>query len=151
MSNQLTPHFSQAELTVTGTGIDNTPDAPHLEALTHLAESLEALRTSVFGGQAVLIDSAYRSPAVNAAVGGVPNSAHEQGHAADIRCPSFGTPYECAQAIQKWADANNVAFDQCIFEENAWVHWSPQNTEFGQRRQYLTFDGTTYTDGIHPI
>jgi len=149
--SQLTPNFSEAEMTTTSTGLDNTPDEAHLAALTHTAEFLELLRARPLGGNAITINSAFRSPAVNAAVGGVPNSAHQQGHAADITCPGFGDPYAVATAIQQWLTDTHTAFDQLIFEENVWVHVSPQNSDYGQRGEYLTFDGSTYTDGIHPL
>src|ERR1700761_2786894 len=120
MSDQLTPHFSLAELTTTSTGLDNTPPpgSPALAALQHLAEFLERVRAEVCHNTPLHIDSAYRSPAVNAAVGGVPNSAHEQGHAADTipdASAGFGSIYDYAVAIKDWATKNAVAFDQIIF------------------------------------
>ncbi|HEX3468656.1 MAG TPA: GH25 family lysozyme [Candidatus Elarobacter sp.] len=150
-AGQLTPHFSLAELTTTSTGLNNTPPPSVIPALQHLAEFLELVRHEVCHDQAITIDSAYRSPAVNAAVGGVPNSAHAQGHAADTTTTAFGTIIEYAQAIKTWIDHANIAFDQIIFERNVWVHISPQHDDFGQRRQFLTFDGSSYTDGIHPL
>ena len=148
---QLSTNFSLAELTHTGTGLDNTPDSQHLAALKNLAAALERVRAEPLQGNPVSVNSAYRSAAVNAAVGGVPNSAHEQAHAADITCASFGSPYEVALAIKGWLEQNDIAFDQLIFERNIWVHYSPQNSQYGQRGEFLTFDGSVYTDGIHPI
>ena len=150
---QLTPHFSLEELTVhpSTPGLSNMPDAAHLATLTNLAQFLERVRAEALGGNTIAVNSAYRSPAVNAAVGGVPNSAHQQGNAADITCAAFGNPLAVAQAIQRWITQKNVAFDQLIFEMNVWVHVSPKNDHSGQRKQFLTFDGTTYTNGIHPI
>jgi hypothetical protein len=148
---QLTPHFTLAELIVTDTGLDNTPPPDVIPVLQHLAEFLERVRDEALGGEPVTVDSAYRSPAVNAAVGGVPNSAHQQGHAADIICPAFGPSYEVAIAVQGWVEKNNIAFDQIIHERGVWVHISPQNSEFGQRGQFLTLtDDGDYIDGIQP-
>ena len=148
---QLTPHFSLEELTVTTSSFDNTPTAQAQAALQHLAEFLEEVRHAVCGDQPITVNSAYRSPAVNAAVGGVTNSAHVQGHAADTTCAAFSTVYDYAVAIQTWVTNNAIAFDQIIFEENIWVHISPQNTDFGQRGEFLTFDGSAYTSGIHTL
>jgi hypothetical protein len=72
---QLTEHFSLAELTTTSTGLDNTPDADQEARLQTLAEFMEKVR-AILGNNAVTVDSAFRSEAVNAAVGGVSNSAH---------------------------------------------------------------------------
>jgi len=148
---QLTPHFSLAELTTTSTGLDNTPAPSFLPALQHLAEFLERVRHEVCRDQPIAIDSAFRSPEVNRAVGGVSDSAHAQGHAADTTTGAFASILDYAQAIKAWADRENVAFDQIIFERNVWVHISPQHSTFGQRRQFLTFDGNSYTDGIHSL
>jgi zinc D-Ala-D-Ala carboxypeptidase len=150
---QLTPNFSLEELTVhpSTPSLNNMPDAAHLATLTALAQFLERIRAEALGGNGVTVNSAYRSPAVNKAVGGVPNSAHQQGNAADITCAGFGTPLAVAQAIQRWLTQNNIPFDQLIFEMSAWVHVSPKHDKLGQRRQVRTFDGTTYTDGIHPL
>lgn len=79
---QLTPNFTLAELTVTSTGLDNTPSAEHLKNLQRLALRLQLIRDAL--GRPIRVTSAYRSPAVNRAVGGVANSAHALGHAADI-------------------------------------------------------------------
>ncbi|HEY4439496.1 MAG TPA: D-Ala-D-Ala carboxypeptidase family metallohydrolase [Candidatus Elarobacter sp.] len=150
---QLTPHFSLEELTVhpSTPNLSNLPDPPHLAALKNLAEFLERARAEALGGNAITINSAYRSPAVNKAVGGVPNSAHQQGHAADITCAGFGSPLRVAQALQQWLTQKKIPFDQIIFEMDAWVHVALKNDQRGQRRAFLTFDGSSYTDGIHPL
>lgn len=116
-----------------------------------ISPNSSSARAEALGGNAITVNSAYRSPAVNAAVGGVPNSAHQQGNAADITCAGFGAPLAVALAIQRWLTQNKIPFDQLIFEVNSWVHVSPKNDQLGQRRKFLTFDGTAYTDGIHPI
>lgn len=59
------------------------PHCGRCEVTQALLDALEAFRAAV--GQPVLIDSAYRCPEHNAAVGGVPNSQHVLGEAADVR------------------------------------------------------------------
>lgn len=143
---QLSPHFTLAELTVTGTGIDNemTPEMRQQGRLTTLAAFLEKVRAAL-GGNPVLVDSAYRNPEVNAAVGGVTDSAHMEGFAADIRCPGFGSPLMVAERLAAAGRSGAIAFDQLILEPT-WVHISRDPR---LRGELLTFDGSDYTDGIH--
>ena len=54
---------------------------------------------TILGNNAITINSAFRSHAVNVVVGGVDNSAHTLCYAVDIVCPAFGTPYQMARAI----------------------------------------------------
>lgn len=53
-----------------------------------LLEVLDSIRDSI--GEPIIITSGYRCPSHNAAVGGVSNSLHVAGCAADIICPSVG-------------------------------------------------------------
>ena len=83
MSTKLTPHFSLEELTTTKTGISNIPHENDINQLRILCRDiLEPLRDKI--GKPIIIDSAFRSAAVNRAVGGVSNSQHLLGQAADI-------------------------------------------------------------------
>jgi zinc D-Ala-D-Ala carboxypeptidase len=79
------------------------------------------------------ITSGYRNPKVNKAVGGVPNSAHALGHAADFHVHGL-TDLEVAKKIRD----SKLKFDQLIFEKNRCVHFSvdPQ-----MRRQVLRQPG----------
>src|SRR5438552_3183529 len=83
---KLSEHFSLEEFTLSSKalsmGIENTPTPEHLKNLRHLAERMEAVR-ALFD-KPIEITSGYRNPIVNAAVGGVPKSAHALGHAADF-------------------------------------------------------------------
>jgi zinc D-Ala-D-Ala carboxypeptidase len=141
----LSPHFTLEEVTVTGTGIDNTPPKAMLPTLKRLAEKMEEVRT-LLGGKAISINSAFRNKAVNEAVGGVPNSAHALGFAVDFTCASFGTPFEICKKIA----ASKLQFDQLIHERRDWVHLSFDPNR--NRRQLLTLPvtGSTYQDGILP-
>jgi hypothetical protein len=118
---QLSEHFSLDEFTRSSTamrlGLDNTPGIVQLANLRRLAVAMEQVR-QILGGRFVHVDSAYRSVAVNKAVGGQEDSAHVEGLACDFVCPEFGTPEQIALAIQK---AGTVIFDQLILEYG-WVH-----------------------------
>lgn len=87
----------------------NLPSDVELENLRHLCESvLEPFRRRYVR---LIILSGYRSPAVNALVGGVPNSQHQRGEAADIFIGSL-------EKGRKYADfiIRNTDFDQLIRE-----------------------------------
>lgn len=80
----LSPHFTLAELTGTGTGLPNTPGSNHIDNLRLLAGLvLEPLR--VLRGGPLKVTSGYRSPEVNAAIKGSRTSDHMAGEAADLR------------------------------------------------------------------
>lgn len=117
----LTEHFSLEEFTLSSTAlaleIENKPTPEHLENLKDLANRMEAVR-ALFG-RVIEITSAYRNPEVNAAVGGVPNSAHAVGHAADFHVHGL-TDLAAAKTIRD----SGLKFDQLILEKNRCVHIS---------------------------
>ena len=85
---KLSEHFTYDEMVASATakrlGLCNAPDAKSLDNLKRLCEDvLEPLRMK--WGRPVIVNSAYRSQAVNKAVGGAKNSDHRFGAAADIR------------------------------------------------------------------
>lgn len=136
---QLSPHFSLAELTVTShANLGNVPAGPIVTNLTHTAAGLETVRTLL--GHPLTVNSGYRSPLVNAAVGGARNSAHLTGHAADFTCADFGSPFVVASAIEK----SGIRYDQLIYEQT-WVHIS---FDPAMRMQKLTYQGGKYRNGI---
>lgn len=145
---QLTTHFSLEELTASEIalrkGLDNTPDAETVENLRLLAGALEDVRRLL--SAPLIINSAYRSPKVNSALGGsvIPPSAHMRGYAADFTAPQFGTPIEICRAIRD----SGIKFDQLI-AEGEWVHFA---IDPRMRQMVLTahFNGgkATYLAGI---
>ena len=142
---QLTPHFSLAEMTTTSTGIPNIPTGQLLQNLNYTAQQMEKVRQIL--GTPIQINSAYRSDAVNRAVGGVTTSAHSYGFAVDFVSPKFGTPYEiCAKLI-----AAGMKFDQLIMEKNRWTHIGfGLKTGISNRQQVLTLppQGGRYLPGL---
>ncbi len=141
---KLSEHFTIDELTLSETaarkGIDNTPSPEVLANLKRLASTLEDIRALL--GRPITISSGYRSPAVNAEVGGAANSAHVLGLAADINCPGM-TPAALAAIIK----SSSIRFDQLILEFDRWVHVGL--SESAPRLQLLTIrTGTGYMKGI---
>ena len=132
----LTPHFSLEELTVTDhRTLDNTPDAAALANLQRLAEFLEKVK-ELLRFRPIMVNSAYRSKAVNDAVGSKDTSQHRLGCAADIRVPGM-TPDEVVQAVI----GSSLPFDQCILEFDSWTHLSIPNTpDLNPRKQALIID-----------
>jgi len=116
----LSPHFTLEELTFSQyaarTGTPNSPSIAQVSNLKRLCvELLEPARLVL--GVAFHIDSGYRSPGVNAAIGGAVNSAHMDGRAADV----VPIGLDLAQAFDRLR-ASALPFDQIIFECRAWLH-----------------------------
>lgn len=124
----ISKHISEKEATKSVTalrlGIDNTPDGDTLNNMKIVAEKVfEPLREWV--GGAIKINSFYRSPALNEAIGGSTRSQHCKGQAIDID-DIYGhkTNKEMFNYIK-----DNIDFDQMIWEfgneDNPdWVHVS---------------------------
>jgi zinc D-Ala-D-Ala carboxypeptidase len=139
----LSAHFTLAEFTDSQTaarqGIDNTPPADVVERLKRTAQGLEAVRVRL-GCAPIVISSGYRSPALNAAIGGSKNSQHMTGEAADFTCPRFGSPRQIVDAL---ADSG-VPYDQIALEFNQWIHIS---FALRNRRHALIIDN----NGTRPL
>ncbi len=134
---QLSPHFSLEEFCVSQTaarlGLSNDPPLEVVSNLKRTAIGLERVRV-LLNANAIHINSGYRSPKVNAAVGSKPTSQHVTGQAADIICPTFGTPERVMEVIVNSA----VDYDQIILEFGSWVHISFTNGK--PRQQALIID-----------
>ena len=143
----LSPHFTFDELTRTGqTALQdaNRREArDYVDKLKLVAEMLEVIRAK-FG--AVRVNSGFRGPAVNAAVGGSATSQHSKGEAADIVCPAV-----TVDVLHKWIVVESgLAFGQCILEKppgSAWIHISLGAPYRDPQRcgESLYFDGKSYT------
>lgn len=144
---QLTKHFTLSEMTHSNKalelGIDNKPSGEEQDNLKDLCEVLEKVRT-ILGGDAILVSSGFRNERVNQAVGGVWNSAHLHGLAADFTCPSFGTVKEVCEAIAPHVE--KLGIDQLIYEYGGWVHLGIAQKQ--PRHQVFTLNKTGQHTGI---
>ena len=98
--------------------INNMPDINSLDCLLDLIfYLLQPLREKL--GRPIIITSGYRCPQLNKAIGGVANSQHTKGQAADIRVNGM-RPDDLINFIVK----SGLEYDQLIQEYNSWVHIS---------------------------
>jgi hypothetical protein len=151
---QLTANFSLHELTKSETalrmGFDNTPDDEATENLRLLCEKvLQPVRDHY--GKGVKVNSAYRSPESNAAVGGSKTSDHCKGQAADIEIPGVANA-DLAQWIM-----DNLEYTQLILEfytpgipDSGWVHvsYNPDNLKKQELTATKVAGKTTYLPGL---
>lgn len=127
---QLTEHFSLEELTHTDhRELDNTPTTAEKCMIDGKEVTINAygnmLRLAVFleevkkilDSKPVMINSGFRSLAVNTAVGSKNTSDHRRGCAADIRVPGM-TPDQVVRAII----ASDLPYQQVIREFDRWTH-----------------------------
>ena len=143
---KLTEHFCLEEFTCSSTakarGINNSlnpsaeADMPVIRNIKNLCvQVLEPLRNHI--SQPLVISSGYRSPRLNAAVGGAANSQHLTGQAADLRIPSVAEAREWMRWIM-----DNTTFDQLILEHNKsgshWIHVSCKPNPEDNRHQVIS-------------
>lgn len=143
----LSTHFTLEELmhsqTAARRGIENRPtDSALANMQNFLCPGLEQVRALL--GKPILISSGYRSPRLNAAVGGSIKSQHMEGLAADFICPGFGSPLAVASAIKK----SSIEFDQLLYEFDSWVHVSFAKHP---RLQVLTIDARGTRPGLRDV
>jgi zinc D-Ala-D-Ala carboxypeptidase len=133
---QLSKNFTLKELTksdyASRNSIDNTPSSLVVNNLMLLTTKLLQPIRDEFG--TVIINSGYRSPQLNVAIGGSKTSDHVLGLAADIEVPNLSN-----YMLAKWCE-QNLKFKQLILEfytpgdvESGWVHIS-----YGSKQQVLT-------------
>ena len=134
----ITMHFTIEELCASQTakakGISNTPNMQQMINLVYLtAYVLEPLRVAM--GEPIKIGSGFRCQQLNKAVGGVANSQHMKGQAADLCIDGD------IKKGKKWFAyiRDHLPFDQLIWEKNPktgnyWVHVSFIYPDFGKNR-----------------
>ena len=132
----LTKHFTLEELTTTEyRELSNEPNQTERTNLVRLAIFLEQVK-ELLGGKPIMVNSAFRSKAVNDAVGSKDSSQHRVGCAADLRVPGM-TPDEVVKAVI----ASDLPYDQVIREFDRWTHISiPNSPELTPRKQALIID-----------
>ena len=150
----MTKHFSINELTksmtATRLGINNIPSHSELANLTILVGVLlQPFRDYL--GKPLRVNSGYRSPALNKAIGGSANSQHCKGQAVDFECPDILDNMKLANIFLKFSMDNKVQFDQIILEcydkkvkGSGWIHVSYVSKNNRNRR--LLYDGKNYID-----
>ena len=124
----LSEHFSLRELTKTKTGIENVPNEEQVENLKRLCGWLEKLRkrwNDLYGDgdDPIIINSGFRCPEVNKAVGGWAQSNHLTGCAVDIRCVGIEQAIRYATLLLDISDLNKEDFDELLIEQKAHVIW----------------------------
>lgn len=148
---QLSKHFKLEEfeksMTATRKGIENKAGSAEIKNLTNICyEILEPVKAK-FDSKPVIITSGYRSPELCEAIGSKKTSQHTSGNAVDFEIPTVSN-----LAIALWI-SNNCSFDQLLLEyytgepSSGWVHVS-YDSEKTNRKQVLTFDGKSYTNGL---
>lgn len=131
-------------------GISNNPDAMTRVRLTETIRLLECIRAEWeeycnqhnLGTSAIRITSGYRSPELNKAVGGVKNSAHVEGYAADLQ-PVNGKQADFEKFFASEFSKKGYGFDQIIIEKSKtarWVHVGYKTADGRQRRQCFTLN-----------
>ncbi|WP_061232452.1 D-Ala-D-Ala carboxypeptidase family metallohydrolase [Leptospira noguchii] len=136
----LTENFTLKEMTVTQTGLENNPDERQIANLKRLCETiLEPLRQAI--DKPIIVNSGFRSPAVNRKVKGSITSQHMSGEAADI-CVQGLTTKNIVEEIIKL----NLPFHQLINEGTSsgvtWVHVSVAPIGFKPKKEVLNAFGT---------
>lgn len=141
MNTPVTMHFTIEELyaskTAKAKGINNKPSVQQMINLVYLAAFvLEPLREAM--NEPIKIGSGFRSKELNKAVGGVANSQHMKGQAADLCIDGD------RKKGRKWFEyiRDHLPFDQLIWEKNPktgseWVHVSFVFQDFGKNRHQV--------------
>ena len=138
---RLSEHFTLAELCKTKTGIENVPNEAQVENLKRLCRWLEQLRrrwNNLYGegDDPIVINSGFRSPEVNKAVGGVSTSNHLTGCAVDIRCIGMEQALRYAAILLDISDLNREDYDELLIEQKrnvVWIHFAVRPS--GNRRR----------------
>ena len=155
-SINLSEHFTLAELCKTNAGLDNVPNEAQVENLKRLCGWLEMLRRRYNdkyvvvkgdssttlgmtngGEEPIRINSGYRSPQLNRAIGGAANSNHLTGCAADIRVAGMEQLIRYATILLDISDESQEDFYELLLERspkgNYWLHFAVRPS--GNRRK----------------
>ena len=144
---KLSEHFALAELCKTKTRLSNEPNKEQIENLKRVCRWLEELRLrynlnkkekikNKEGEVPIIINSGFRSPEVNRAVGGSPSSNHLTGCAVDIRVAGIEQLLRYAVILLDISDESKEDFDELLIEKKGpvmWLHFAVKPT--GNRRK----------------
>ena len=143
-SAKLSEHFTMGELCKTSakTADGNIPSHVHIENLKRLCGWLEMLRDEWNrrygdGDDPIIINSGYRSDAVNKAIGGAKGSNHLTGCAADIHVAGMEQALRYAVILLDISDESREDFDELLIERSPkgtyWLHFAVRPS--GNRRK----------------
>ena len=138
---KLSEHMTLAELCKTNSGIENVPNEAQVENLKRVCRWLERLRkrwNDLYGDgdDPIIINSGFRSAAVNKAVGGAPTSNHLTGCAVDIRCIGMEQALRYAAILLDISDMSREDFDELLIEQKRsviWIHFAVRPSENRRR------------------
>lgn len=129
---RVSKNFTWAELTKTGTGLPNDPPEEARISLKLLVDNvLQPLREKI--GVPIIINSAYRSPGVNKAIGGASTSQHQKGEAADFKVVGK----DLKEVFDLIVKENIVPYDQIIYETKPGTEWIHISYKDRNRHQAL--------------
>ena len=148
---KLSEHFSLAEMTKTSvkTADGNIPSHVSIENLKRVCQWLEELRLRCNlnkkekiknKDEPIIINSGYRSPQVNRAVGGAPGSNHLTGCAVDIRCKGIEQAIRYAFILLDISEESGEPFDELLIEKSSksiWVHFAVRPGENRHKVDFL--------------
>ena len=148
---RLSEHFTLGEMTKTSvkTADGNIPSHVHIENLKRVCGWLERLRQRCNlnkkekiknKDEPIIINSGYRSAAVNKAVGGAPGSNHLTGCAVDIRCKGIEQAIRYAFILLDISEESGEPFDELLIEKSAksiWVHFAVRASENRHKVDFL--------------
>jgi len=143
---KLSEHFTLGEMCKTSakTADGNIPSHVHIENLRRLCGWLEMLRDEWNrrygeGNDPIIINSGYRSEAVNKAVGGAKGSNHLTGCAADIRVAGMEQALRYAVILLDISDESREDFDELLIERSPkggyWLHFAVRPPSQENRRK----------------
>lgn len=140
MGQKFSEYFTLEEFLTSSTArqksIENVPSWEVVQRLRSLAQLLDWLRQD--WGSGIRVTSGFRCEKLNKAVGGVANSAHKYGYAADIQ-PVNGKMKEFKKFVVEWA--KDKLFDEIILEHSKkteWIHIQQFSPNGFQRRKVFS-------------
>ena len=137
---KLSEHFSLGEFTKTKhqTADGNIPSHAVIENLKRLCPWLEELRRRY--NEPIIINSGYRSPAVNKLAGGAKTSNHLTGCAVDIRCAGKEQMIRYASILLDIADGTKQDYDELLLEQHGsvcWLHFAVRPKDNRRKIEFL--------------
>ncbi len=143
---KLSEHFTLSEMTKTKEKIENIPNDEQITNLKRVCRWLERLRkrwNDLYGDgdDGIVINSGFRSPEVNKAVGGSPTSNHLTGCTADIRCIGPEQAIRYAVLLLDIFDLAKHDFDELLIETRGkgiwWLHFAVRPKDNRRRMNFI--------------